>query len=619
MNKRFVYTIFIFLAALPGVYSIGYAQPEFQVSPKQYDPLTQARMYADMKQYDKAMEAYEKVYKQNPANHEVYDEYFHVLITAKEFKKAERILDDQLRRNQQNALLYVDAGMIYLAQGKTKKAEEEFDKAVQRLPGDDISTQQVAAAFTAAGRDDYALKTYERSKDLMHNPYLYSGPLARLYARQGDMYKTVGALIEGGVTYNAGIEDVKATLLELVGTDQKKIQQTQKALVKKINEYPDNAYYPELLTWIYTQKGDWEGAMIQIEAIDARNKENGERMLEFARFAAKEQQYEYAFKAYDIIISKGENSPNYGLAKSEKLSVKFNFLQENPDSAKTLIPVLEKDYEEFLNQFPQHYTTQTVRDFATLEAQYAGKPQKAIDLLTKAVETPNARRDFIGVCKLQIGDYYIILGKIWDAALYYGQVDKTFREDMMGEDARYRNARLAYYRGDFEWAQGQLTVLKASTSELIANDALYLSVLITENIPPDSNYVPLRRFAYADLLMFQNKDKEAEQLLDSISKYFPQHPLKDDILMQRGRLAVKHRDYTTALRYLEEVYQKHGDDVLGDDAVFKTAEVYQVGLKQADKAKEFYEKLVIDYPGSTYVQTARNRLLELDPDKKQVP
>src|SRR5690606_21283346 len=177
------------------------------------------------------------------------------------------------------------------------------------------------------------------------------------------------------------------------------------------------------------------------------------------------------------------------------------------------------------------------------------------------------RKDFVGEAKLQLGDYYILDGKIWDASLIYSQVDKDFREDHLGEEARFRNAKLAYYRGDFKWAQTQLSVLKASTSELIANDALYLSVLITENIPPDSNLIPLERFAYADLLLFQNKDSEAASLLDSISRAFPEHPLKDDILMLHSQIAVKHKDYPKALNYLKEVFEKYDKDVLADDAL----------------------------------------------------
>jgi tetratricopeptide (TPR) repeat protein len=190
-------------------------------------------------------------------------------------------------------------------------------------------------------------------------------------------------------------------------------------------------------------------------------------------------------------------------------------------------------------------------------------------------------------------------------------VDKAFREDALGEEARYRNAKLSYYQGDFEQAQGQLSVLKASTSELIANDALYLSVLITENIPPDSNMVPLRRFAYADLLLFQNRDQEAEALLDSLTTAFPKHPLNDDILLLRSRVALKHKEYGKAVDWLKLIIEKYGKDVLADDALFRIADIKRNYQKEPEEAKKYYEQLIIDYPGSTYVQQARSFLKEM--------
>ncbi len=617
MNKRNLFTILIALGLCITHTSVNaQVQTEFG---EQKDERQQARLYVDMKQYDKAIEAYKALYAKNRVDADVYGEYLNLLLETKDFKQAQKLVEEQQSIRRGHPMPYVDMGRVYLANDKKKKAEEEFDKAIQLMTGDEMMTQQMANAFVVAGRNDYAIKTYLRASEMLRNTYIYSAPLARLYAKAGDVENAVLTLVEGGLSFNHNVEDIKATMLELLGDDTKKLQIAQKTLVKKINANPENGLYPELLTWIYTQKDDWDGALIQIEALDARNREQGARLLEFARYAVKEGKYDFAVTVYDLVIGLGNTQPNYGIAMGEKLDVKFKAFQAKPKHAPEEIAQLEQEYEKFLAEFPQHYSTQTVRDFATLEAQYAGKPQKGIDLLEKAIAIPNSRRDFIGSAKLQMGDYYVLLNKVWDASLIYSQVDKTFREDMLGEDARFRNAKLSYYRGDFDWAQSQLTILKASTSELIANDALYLSVLIMENIPPDSNYVPLRRFAFADLLMFQNKDAEAAALLDSIAKAFPEHPLKDDILMQHARLEQKHGEYEKALGFLKEIYEKHGDDVLGDDAVFKTAELYDKYLNQPDKAKEFYEKLVLTYPGSTYIQFARNRLYDMDPANKVVP
>lgn len=575
-------------------------------------PLQQAREYAMRNEYDKAIDIFKQLYQQNSTDATIYNDYLNTLIVAKKYKDAERLIEDQQAIRPRYPLPYIDMGRLYLVQGKDKKADEQFQLAIQYMNGDDMLTQQIGAALIALGRDQYAILAYERGKDLIGNPFVYAGALSKLYAKTGNMEKAIAILMESGNIQFGGIDNTKATLLELLGNDPKKLQLAQKALIKKINEQPENISYVDLLTWLYTQKNDWEGALIQMEALDERNKEQGRKLIDFGRMATKEKKYDIAIKAYAEVTAKGKDLQFYTLAESEKLATEMSLLESNYAYKQEDVTTLIKEYETFLNDFPNYYGLETVADYAILEAQYNNNPQKGIDILTRAIATPGARRDFVGRIKLQLGDYYILTGKDWDASLIYSQVDKEFKQDMLGEEARFRNAKLSYYHGDFEWAQGQLTVLKASTSELIANDALYLSVLITENIGPDSNYVPIKRFAYADLLLFQNKDKEAETLLDSITTAFPKHPLKDDILMLKAKLAEKHREYDKALTYLKEIYEQFGKDVLADDAVFKIAGIYEKHLRQYDQAKHFYEQLIIDYPGSTYVQEARKRLQEIN-------
>ncbi|MEZ5017971.1 MAG: tetratricopeptide repeat protein [Flavipsychrobacter sp.] len=587
-----------------------------QTSVAQEEALTKARIHVLSQEYKEAESIYKKLYKKNPLNKEIYTEYFQLLLKTKEYKRAEKLVTEQLTIRPNHSLTTIDLGLLYKAQGKKKKAEELFEQAITELTGDDLLTQEVAKAFLAIKEKELALKTYERGKEMLHNNYIYSGPIARLYAEAGDMEKAVYTIIDAGSGYySGGIQEVKASIMDLLEDDRKKIVKAQKAIIKKINEQPDNLDYSEILVWLYTQKEDWEGAYIQIKALDLRLKDGGERILNFARYAVKEKEYEYARKAYEEVISRGEDYSFHTSVKNEYLLMQFKMLEENPDYTEEDTKQLSAQYASFLQENPLYIAQLISLDYAKLLAQYIDSVHKAIQILEEAIEHPNSSRQFKALAKLQLGDYKILVDEIWEASLLYSQVDKAFREDMQGEEARFRNAKLAYYRGDFEWAETQLSVLKASTTELIANDALYLSVLITENIPPDSNYVPLRRFAYADLLQFQNKDEEAAALLDSINTAFPDHPLKDDILMQRANIAQKHRQYKEALEYLTTIYEQHGDDVLGDDALFKMADLYENKLDNKTKAAELYEQLILQYPGSTYVQTARDKVKQIAPNK----
>jgi tetratricopeptide (TPR) repeat protein len=569
---------------------------------------SQARQYIADKNYDKAFDAYTELYGLSPDS--VYVEYLTALLTAKKYPKAEKLVEKQMTLRD-NPFLHIDMGRVYAKEGKDAKAKEEYELLLKRINGDDMFTQRLAKAFHDANLDEYAILTYEKATQIINIPYYYSQPLATLYAKTGNVEKAVEVLVLGTPNPYIPVENVKAMMLEILGSDPEKLQQAQRALVKKINAQPENVYYAELLTWIYTQKNDWDGALIQMEAIDERNNESGKRLMDLARTAMAAKQYDIAVKAYDDIIVKGKESPYYMNARSEKLAASLTQIKNSPTFKPEDVNALAKLYDSFLVEFPKYYCMQMASDFALLEAQYHNNVKKAITILKKGIAEPDTRRNMVGVFKLQLADYYVLTGNLWEASLTYSQVDKEFKQDAFGEDARFRNAKLAYYRGDFDWAQRQLTILKSATSELIANDAIYLSVLITENVQ-DSNLAPLQRFAYVGLLLFQNKDSEAETLLDSINKAYPEHPLNDDILMLRADLAKKHGEFDKALAYLKKIYDDYGKDVLGDDAVFKMAEIYQNDLHKNDLAKHFYEQLIIDYQGSTFVQTARQRLQELN-------
>lgn len=569
-------------------------------------------MYVLSEKYKEAEKLYKKLYAENPTSKEVYNEYLDMLIKSEQYDDAEKLVGWQLKIKPNNPVLTIDLGRIYDAKGKSKKAKTYYEEAIMGLNGEDLLTQQVANKFLDMSMDDYALKTYERARDMLRNNYLYSGPLARLYAKKGDIEQAVYTLLEASKGfYSGGTDEVKATLLEFLGDDRKKQVRAQKALLKKINEQPDNIIYSDILVWLYTQKDDWEGALIQVEALDLRYKNEGDRLLNFARYAVKEKQYTYALEAYDLVLDKGPSYQYYKEVQNELLRVKFTILQQQPKFTQEEVSKLVAAYDTFLTHNTQYYAQGTATEYAKLLAQYADDAPKAIEVLQRSLNHTNTTKYFKGNVKLQLGDYNILIGEVWEASLLYSQVDKSFKEDALGEEARFRNAKLSYYLGDFDWAQTQLDVLKASTSELIANDALFLSVQLTENTTPDSNFVPMKRFAYADLLLFQNKDDEAVQLLDSIATTYPDHPLKDDILMQRAVIAKKHRDYQKAFSYYEQVFKEHGDDVLADDALYRMAALYEQELNDKDKAQKLYEELIIKYPGSTYTQEARKKVHDM--------
>lgn len=573
----------------------------------------QARQYLDNKDYAQAAKLYKTLYVENPKQTDLYQDYLMSLLLLKEYKQAEALVQEQIKYHPRNPLLLIDLGTVYTTTKKEKKANECFEAALTFINGDDVLTQQMANALMNGGNDLWAIKVYERAIQITQAPALYSAALARLYNKVGDIEKALTLLIESHqmMPVMSGDENLEATLLELIGHDAEKQKKAQKGIIKLINTQPDNYYYTYLLSWVFSVQNNWEQALVQVQALEKRSKDKGRLLLDLAQQAAAKNQFVVAQQACVTVLSWGPSSLHYRAARALSLQLQLKQIQQATTDNKADIAQLAQAYTAYLNDYPDAYGQTVLNDAALLLAQYAQDIPAAMALLQKAIDAPIGDKTFIANCKLQLGDYKLVYGSVWDAALLYAQVDKAFREDALGEEARFRNAKLSYYQNDFEQAQGQLSVLKASTSELIANDALYLSVLITENVPPDSNLVPLQRFAYADLLLFQNKDQAASLLLDSIAQAFPKNPLADDILLLHSKIALKHKAYTAAIDYLKQIIEQHGKDVLADDAVFQIASIQQYALNNKVEAQRFYEQLIIDYPGSSFVQAARNKLKEL--------
>jgi tetratricopeptide (TPR) repeat protein len=230
------------------------------------------------------------------------------------------------------------------------------------------------------------------------------------------------------------------------------------------------------------------------------------------------------------------------------------------------------------------------------------------------VNTPQLDKAFRGNAKLDLGDYYVMQGDVYEPVLLYTQVEKDFKDQPLAELARFKNAKLSYFKGDFEWAQAQLTILKSATSELVANDALELSVFIQDNLGLDTTAYPMELYAKADLLYYQNKLAEAVTTLDSVIDILPNHALADDILFFKARIAKANKQDSLAANYLEKIIALFKEDLKADDATFMLAELYETTLNDKAKAQQLYEDIIVKFKDSIFATEARKRYRKLRGD-----
>ena len=128
--------------------------------------------------------------------------------------------------------------------------------------------------------------------------------------------------------------------------------------------------------------------------------------------------------------------------------------------------------------------------------------------------------------KLKLGEIFVFTSQFNKALIYFSQVQTSLKNHPLSQEARFKVAQTSYFKGDFPWAMAQLKVLKGSTTQLTANDAVDLFLIISDNQPKDSIPSGLKQYAKADLLSYQNKYIQALTILERICLKFKGFLLK---------------------------------------------------------------------------------------------
>lgn len=574
-----------------------------------------AQQYYQDGEFEKAAVLYQKLYEQQNKNDYYFDRYIECLLAVEKFDEVEAALKKGLKDDPNNIRLYVTYGNLYERQFMEDKAKEQYEKAIKKMPADQYQITRLASAFSNLTKYDLAIQAYETGSQLLKDKEIFSFNLAELYRRKGDVPNMIANYLQSLESYPERLNTIKMQLQRNLFSDED-YTELQTQLYDRIQKNPNAFHYVELLQWVFVQKKDYKNALRQAKALDKRLNENGARIFQLAQTAFNDKDYDAAITSYDYIVTDlGINSPFYLDAKRESLRSRRNKLVEGFTYTVPELREIEKSYEVFLDEFGRNRTTASiVAELADLEAFYLNDLDKAISLLNDMINYPNIDIRTQSLGKLSLGDFYLMQGEIWEATLLYSQVDKAFPDDQLGHEARFRNAKLSYYNGDFQWAQAQFDVLKASTSKLIANDALDLSVFIMDNLGLDTTDRALRLYAEADLLTFQNRFDEAFAKLDSLLTAFPEHSLDDDVLYARAKVYYKLRNYTKAAELYQQVVDKYPEEIRADNSLFALAELYEYQLNDVEKAMQLYEKIFIEYAGSTFSVEARKRFRKLRGD-----
>jgi tetratricopeptide (TPR) repeat protein len=574
-----------------------------------------AVQYYQSGDFEKALVYYEKLF--NKKQSQIYYTYYvDCLIHVKDYKKAEKVIRKQIRNYPYDLTYRVDLGTLYKNSGSEDKAKKEYEKAIKDIQPNQAQVFDLAHSFTTLHEYDYAIATYMRARKLI-DFYPFNFELAELYDAKKEYAAMANEYLDAIEADEHTLQSVQNVMQDKFSknNDPKKNEILKNELLRRIQKNGDRTIFSELLLWMFIQQKEFDAALVQAKALDKRKKEEGTRVMALANICVSNEAYDVAIKCYQYIIKLGPESYFFENARLELLTATNKKLRAHGSLSKNELLELEKMYKQTLADLGKNASTaRAMQELAHLEAFYLYNSVEAEALLNEVESMTQVSPLTEAECKLELGDILLLDGDIWEASLKYSQVEKAYKHDPIGQEAKFRNAKVGYYTGDFKWAEAQLNVLKGATSKLIANDAMELSLRISENMAEDTNTLPLIMFARAELLSFRNKDSLAILTLDSITKLFPAHALSDDILFKKAAIRASEGRYEEAIGFYEKIVKEYGTDVLADDALFHMAELYEEKIGNKVRAMDLYQDVLTKYPGSVFTVEARKRYRALRGD-----
>lgn len=567
-----------------------------------------AKNYFDQGEFEKALSIYKDLHQQNPSRRDYFLSLVATYQQLEQFENARQMLQDEIDNTRNDSTLFIELGRNYQYQNDPETAELYFQKAIDAIDKEPRWAYSVANAFERHALLDKAVTAYKKGMEL--NPSAnYHSQLARLYGEQGkieEMFESYLNILEQNPRY-LPIVIRNFGLYVTENPENEANQLLRKALLKRSQSNPD-ILYNDILTWLFVEQQEYSKAFVQQKAIYRRTKENMDEILDLAQTSIQNEAFDTANEILDFVIDFTEKQSQVLQAHRYKMHIAVNTAETKDYDAIT------QQFKDLINRFGNDEVTFDLQlDYTSFLAFKTNNIQEAISYL-KTMKERSWSRYREAVLLMNLADVLIFDEKFNEALIYYSQVQHKVKNDPLAQEARYKVARASYYKGDFKWAATQLEVLKKSTSQLIANDAMELNLLISDNSLEDSTQTALKKYAKADLLVLQKKYDDAHVILEEILREHSQESIVDEALYKQAEIYEQQDDFEKAVDNYLKIIESHKDDILADNAYFRLGEIYQKHLFLPEEAKKYYEAIVFDHPDSFFFTEARKQYRKLRGD-----
>lgn len=567
-----------------------------------------AQNYFDRGEFEKALVSYEELLKSQPHNFNYFQRTVECYQQLQQFDKAEKLILERLEMYKQGSFL-VELGYNFQLQKNTEKAKKYYEQALDKIRKNHNEVFQIAYAFDKKSLTDYAIQSYELALTL-EPKYNFNYQLALLYGQKGDLDTMIEKFLTESYSNPQSLVMVQNQLSRFMNEEANVTfnDALRKALLGRIQKTQD-LFWNDYLSWFYVQQKEYSKAFIQQKAIYKRSPESFSNIVNLAQLAMSEGDQEAAQEILQFIL---DNTKDLDLQiKAHTYLIELRIKKAQP----AYYPAIAQELDLRIKQFGvSPYSLSLLQ----LKAKFAAFQQKDTEtakfILKNALEMP-LKREEIAEVKMDLADILLLEEKFNQALIYYAQVENEGGNSPTGQEASLRVAKTSYYKADFKWAEHQLNVLKSASTQLIANDAMDLYLLISDNTVADSTQTALKKFARADYLLYQNKKAAALQAFQAILKEHKGQEIEPITLLRIGKLEEEQNNIPQAIASYRQIIDQHKECIYVDEATYFAAELYNK-TGDAEKAKPLYEDLILNHEDSIYYVDAQKKFRRLRGDKE---
>lgn len=567
-----------------------------------------AQNYFDRGEFEKALVNFEALLQSQPHNFNYFQRTVECYQQLQQFDKAEKLILERLEMYKQGSFL-VELGYNFQLQKNTDKAKKYYEQAIEKIRKNHNEVFQIAYAFDKKGLTDYALQSYELALSI-EPKYNFNYQMALLYGQKGDIDNMIEKFLTESYANPQSLVMIQNQLTRFMNEDASTSfnDLLRKALLGRIQKTQD-LFWNDFLSWLYVQQKEYSKAFIQQKAIYKRSPESFSNIVNLAQLAMNEGDQEAAQEILTFVL---DNTKDLDLQiKAHTYLIELRIKKAQPAD----YPAIAQELDVRIKQFGvSPYSLSLLQ----LKAKFAAFQQKDTEtakfILKNALEMP-LKREEIAEVKMDLADILLLEEKFNQALIYYAQVENEGGNSPTGQEASLRVAKTSYYKADFKWAEHQLNVLKSASTQLIANDAMDLYLLISDNTVADSTQTALKKFARADYLLYQNKKAEALQAFQSILKEHKGQEIEPITLLRIGKLEEEQNNIPQAIASYRQIIDQHKECIYVDEATYFAAELYNK-TGDAEKAKPLYEDLILNHEDSIYYVDAQKKFRRLRGDKE---